>query len=291
MRNGDVHNFHYTPYLPTNECVYILLLFVGRKAMEINMDYNLHTHTVRCSHAEGTEREYIEKAISKGIKLMGFSDHFPWKNNDGTEHFYRVPMALAEEYIETIKSLREEYKEKIEILIGFEIEYIPGKFDDMIQYARDLGCEYLLLGQHFVFADEDQLWSSFETDELRALKEYVDCVAQGIKSGVITYVAHPDVINFVGDEDVYLEEMRRLCETAKEYNMPLEINFVGVRLKRHYPNERFWKIAAEVGCDVVMGFDAHDVEAAGDLDSVEIAMQMVKKYNLNLLTRPTIKRI
>ena len=43
------------------------------------MDYNLHTHTYRCSHATGTEREYIEAAISAGIKIMGFSDHIPFK--------------------------------------------------------------------------------------------------------------------------------------------------------------------------------------------------------------------
>lgn len=255
------------------------------------MDYNLHTHTTRCSHAEGTEREYIEKAISAGIKLMGFSDHFPWKNNDGTEHFYRVPTESAEEYVSTVKALAEEYRDKIEILTGFEIEYIPGKFHKMLEYAKSLGCEYLILGQHYVFEDEEQKWSSFETDEERILKEYVDCVTTGIKSGVITYVAHPDMIYYTGDDDIYYKEMKRICETAKKYDIPLEINFVGVRLKRHYPNEKFWKIAGEVGNSVVFGFDAHDTEAAGDLASVEEAMPIVQKYNLNLLERPTIKRI
>jgi hypothetical protein len=38
-KNGDVHNFHYTPYLPTKKCVYILNYYlVGRKAMEIGMN-------------------------------------------------------------------------------------------------------------------------------------------------------------------------------------------------------------------------------------------------------------
>ena len=38
---------------------------------------NYHTHTYRCQHAGGTEREYIEKAIEVGIKKLGFSDHVP----------------------------------------------------------------------------------------------------------------------------------------------------------------------------------------------------------------------
>lgn len=255
------------------------------------MDYNLHTHTTRCSHAEGTEREYIEKAISAGIKLMGFSDHFPWKNDDGEEFFYRVPIADAEEYIETVKSLAEEYKDKIEIKVGFEIEYIPGQFDEMVEYARRLGCEYLILGQHFVLGQPDVFWSTSKTEDTDILKEYVDCVIKGIKSGFITYLAHPDMINFVGDESIYYEEMKRVCEASKECNVPIEINFVGVRLNRNYPNPKFWKIAGEVGCPVVFGFDAHDVAAAGDRASIEIAMEYVEKFNLNLLKRPTIKRI
>ena len=37
------------------------------------MTANYHTHTWRCNHASGTEREYIEKAIESGIRILGFS--------------------------------------------------------------------------------------------------------------------------------------------------------------------------------------------------------------------------
>ena len=36
---------------------------------------NYHTHTVRCGHAEGTDREYAEKAVERGLTHLGFSDH------------------------------------------------------------------------------------------------------------------------------------------------------------------------------------------------------------------------
>lgn len=38
---------------------------------------NYHTHTWRCNHAVGTEREYVERAIEGGLKILGFSDHTP----------------------------------------------------------------------------------------------------------------------------------------------------------------------------------------------------------------------
>lgn len=39
---------------------------------------NFHTHTFRCHHAVGQDREYVEKAIEQGIKTLGFSDHSPY---------------------------------------------------------------------------------------------------------------------------------------------------------------------------------------------------------------------
>ena len=43
------------------------------------MDYNYHTHTFRCQHASGTEREYIESALAAGITKIGFSEHIPFR--------------------------------------------------------------------------------------------------------------------------------------------------------------------------------------------------------------------
>ena len=39
------------------------------------VDY--HTHTELCGHATGTIEEYIESAVAKGIREIGFSDHAP----------------------------------------------------------------------------------------------------------------------------------------------------------------------------------------------------------------------
>ena len=44
---------------------------------------NYHTHTTRCKHASGEDREYVEKAIESGLKILGFSDHCPWVFEDG----------------------------------------------------------------------------------------------------------------------------------------------------------------------------------------------------------------
>lgn len=254
------------------------------------MKVNLHTHTFRCGHAKGSEREYIERAIEGGITHMGFSEHAPFVFPDGYESYYRVPMAQARDYIETLSALREEYKNDIKIYIGFEMEYYPLYFKDMLDNVNSFGAEYLLLGQHYIgkkFPEKNQ-GSTSPTDSVERLTEYADTVIEGIESGVFTYVAHPDMFNFWGDGDIYDAQMRRICKSSVEYGIPLEINLLGLRSGRKYPRESFWRIAGEEGCAAVLGFDAHAVKDAYDGASIPIAEWIVSEYGLKLVEKPCL---
>ena len=59
---------------------------------------NYHTHTFRCHHAVGTEREYIERAIAGGIKKMGFSEHIPLDFPGDYRSYWRMDSADVENY-------------------------------------------------------------------------------------------------------------------------------------------------------------------------------------------------
>ena len=256
------------------------------------MNYNFHTHTKRCGHATGTPEQYIRRAIENGIGYMGFSDHAPYVFKDGYRSGFRVPMEEAPDYIAEISALREKYRGKIELYIGFEMEYLPSDFEDMLKTAKGFGAEYLILGQHFA-GDEhpNGVHTTIPTDDPAALAKYVQCVLAALESGVFTYVAHPDVLNFVGDDALYRREMRRICVAARETGTPLEINFLGLRDGRNYPDNRFWQIAGEEQAPVTFGFDAHDVKSAYDSASLKKARAMVEKYGLNYIGMPEIKKL
>lgn len=256
------------------------------------MDYNYHTHTYRCHHAMGQEREYIEKAISGGIKYMGFSEHIPFRFPNGHESEHRLYISDVKDYFDTLKALRKEYSDKIEIVIGFETEFYPLYWREMIQNAIDYGAEYLILGHHYLGNElPDLITSRSKHEKYDELKEYVDSVIMGMETGYFTYVAHPDLLNFVGDDKLYDKEMRRICKKSTQLNIPLEINFLGIRTNRSYPNEKFWKIAGEENSPVTFGFDAHDVNAAFDEKSEIKAIELVKKCKLNYIGRPEIKKL
>ena len=256
------------------------------------MIYNYHTHTHRCGHAVGCEEEYIIRAIQGGIQYMGFSDHIPLMCDDGFESGHRVPMAEAEDYVKTLIALREKYSDKIDIKIGFEMEFYPDEFEKMLKSVEDLGAEYLILGQHWL---ENEHYGgqhvNHPTDSLEDLKKYVSLVVSAMKTGVITYVAHPDMIRFTGDVMQYRKEMKEICVASKELHIPLEINFLGISDGRNYPNPLFWKLAGEVQVPVTFGFDAHDPMRAFDEKSLKIAEKMVETYGLNYIGRPEIVSI
>ena len=137
------------------------------------MEYNYHTHTYRCGHAEGTAEEYVQTAIKNGIKHMGFSDHIPLRFSDGVESSYRVPACEGESYCEEIRALGKKYKDKIDIKVGFESEYYPELFDEMLENAVKWGAEYLILGQHYIFPENEGARHTVkESDSEKELEAY-----------------------------------------------------------------------------------------------------------------------
>ena len=113
--------------------------------------------------------------------------------------------------------------------------------------------------------------------------KFVNAVINAIKSGYISYVAHPDVFNFTGNVDVYKRESARLLKACKEYNVPVEINCLGIRTNRHYPRKEFWELAGEIGTPVVVGIDAHDEFATYDETTLRVVNLLIRTYNLNFI--------
>ena len=71
---------------------------------------NYHTHTWRCRHADGTERESVEHAIKAGLKILGFSDHTPQVYPDGFVCPVKMLPSELEDYVNTVLDLKREYK-------------------------------------------------------------------------------------------------------------------------------------------------------------------------------------
>ena len=253
---------------------------------------NYHTHTSRCHHASGTDEEYVQKAIAEGLKILGFSDHAPCIYPHGYKSYYKMLPEETGEYFASLSALREKYRDKIEIHIGYEAEYYPDIWEETYNFWKNGNRpEYLILGQHFLEQeyDEKTRFHSYDgSDNPEILKTYVDLVVAGINTGRFTYVAHPDLFSFYGSDDIYCEEMHRLMTAVKNADIPIEYNLLGYSEQRTYPSDKFWNFAAQYSPKIVLGCDAHAPERVAVAEEITAGMRFADKHKLELLDKLTL---
>jgi len=248
---------------------------------------NYHTHTERCYHAWGSDEEYIKAAIEGGYEELGFSDHACWKYDSDFVAHMRMPLSGFDDYYENISKLKEKYKGQIKILIGMECEYYPKYMDWMKNFVKEKKLDYLILGNHYDTTDELQIYYGSVCNSDKALKKYIDDCIAGMSTGIYSYLAHPDLFmrSRKKFDDLARSESYRLCRWCKEHDVVLEYNLEGYRMGDErkvlwYPHPEFWKIAAEIGNEVIIGVDAHHTESLSNDYYYQKALEHIKSLGL-----------
>ncbi len=254
------------------------------------MKANYHTHTHRCNHALGREEQYVQKALEGGFEIFGFADHSPYLFRDGYYSTFRMRPAQLAGYVDTVLGLRRQYRDRIQIPPGLETEYYPAHFGDLLSFLQDYPLDYLILAQHFVGNEYDAPYCAVASDEKDLLRRYCRQSMEAMNTGRFTYFAHPDLIHFRGDEGFYRDQVRQLCREAKSCGIPLEINLLGLRNGRHYPNPVFWEVAAEEGCLAILGCDAHGPQDVHDPAAERRALALADRVGIRVLETVELRR-
>ena len=156
---------------------------------------NYHTHTPRCGHASGEEKEYVEEAIRGGLKILGFSDHAPVPYKGGySSPGVRMDVSEIEDYVDAVMRVKDEYRRDIEIHLGFEMEYYPGYIDAQLDLYRQYPIDFFLLGQHYLGDEIGCPYCGRHTEDRSVLTGYCSQTAEALKTGLFTYFAHPDLV-------------------------------------------------------------------------------------------------
>ncbi len=251
------------------------------------MKYNYHTHTSRCFHANGADEEYVLKAIEAGFDEIGFSDHSPWNFENYISHM-RMHESELSDYCNSVKNLREKYKDKISIKLGLECEYFPKYFPWLSEMIEKHEIDYIILGHHFSTDETVGVYNGALNykDELYTFR---DDILEALDTGLFSYVAHPDIFmrGYPTFDEVCEEISRQIIKKAIETNTPLEFNLLGYSHskndgKQGYPHPDFWKIASEMKPVVTVGIDAHTPEAYLDKDLFEQGYKELNRLGLKV---------
>lgn len=242
------------------------------------MKHNFHTHTTRCKHAAGTDEQYVQAALAGGFDVLGFSDHTPWAfRTDYVSHCRMLPSQWAD-YKQSVLALKDKYQGQIAIRLGLECEYYP-KYIDQLKRLKDDGCEYMILGNHFLYTEEEFPYTGHYCMKDAGVLEYAEQAVEAIRTGLYSYIAHPDLFMMYRDEltPVCMEAADMICQAAKEAHMPIEYNLLGLEgeltgASRGYPNRDFWQYVRKWDNDVIIGVDAHDPDALRNARVWDIAI-------------------
>ena len=246
---------------------------------------NYHTHTSRCGHAMGSDRDFVEHAIKAGIKVLGFADHCPWVFGDGYVSDIRMTPHEVEGYFRSLTDLKREYANDITIYIGFEAEYIPQLIEAQDRLLADYPLDYMIMGQHFNDPETCHVYMGAPVYEESILAQYVDRIIEGMESGRYRYLAHPDLIRYLGGDEEYEKHMRQLCAYLKSRDIPVEINLLGMSGGRHYPSDRFFRIARETGNKAIIGIDAHMPDSLCDTEAISKGREFADRYGLEVVEK------
>ncbi len=225
---------------------------------------DLHNHTIRCNHAEGTVDEYIQRAIALGIDIYGFSEHAPMDFDEK----YRLPFCDMEAYAKDILDAKERYKNKIEILFGYEVDYLPGHMDERVLNAD---VDYLIGSVHFIdkwsFDNPEFIggWKNKDIDEI--WKAYFEATEAMVKMGKFDIVGHLDLIKvfkYLPKTDVRILA-KDVLKAIKTSGMVLELNAAGLRkpIGEIYPSPQLLEEAYALGIPITFSSDAHAVDQVG----------------------------
>ncbi len=225
---------------------------------------DLHNHTTRCNHAEGTVDEYIQRAIELGIDIYGFSEHAPMDFDPK----YRLAFSEMEAYTDDILTAKEHYKNDIKILLGYEVDYLPGHMDERVLKAK---VDYLIGSVHFIdkwsFDNPEFIsgWKNRDIDEI--WQAYFEATEAMAKSGKFDIVGHLDLIKvfkYMPKQDTRLLAKDALI-AIKKSNMVLELNAAGLRkpIGEIYPSRSLLEEAFALEVPITFGSDAHSVDQVG----------------------------
>ena len=213
-------------------------------------------HTPFCPHGTKDVLEsYIEVALKDGRKELTFTEHFPMPEGVTTPQFRRectLLKAEVSEYIAAVKQVRNIYKEKIKIYLGFEVDYIEG-YEKEVQvnlerYGKEM--EDGILSVHFIkFQDKyyaiDYL-PDFEallnkTQSLEKIYEiYYETILKSIHADLGEYkpkrIGHATLVRIFNKryptEYQNIDLFKKIILALKENKYEVDFNIAGLRKDR-----------------------------------------------------------
>ncbi|HOJ09363.1 MAG TPA: histidinol-phosphatase [Clostridiales bacterium] len=251
---------------------------------------NFHNHCY-FDDGTGTPEEHVEEAIQNNVEVLGFSCHASlpfetsWTMNKDTQ----------KEYPAAIRSLQKKYEDKIQILLGLEIDYIHQSMGPYMSEYKDMGLDYSIgsvhhigsmhniesvnhkqhnISEEYIPVDgsekmlEDGINRVYQGNVRKAVEEYYTLVQEMAILGGFDILGHLDLIKknnknnrfFSEDEKWYKDIVMDTITRISKSGFILEVNTGGMTRKyidTTYPSPWILKECLKLGIPITLNSDSH----------------------------------
>jgi histidinol-phosphatase (PHP family) len=271
--------------------------------MPFRFDWDGHVHSGFCPHGSGeSTRARIERAIELGFRRISIIEHYPLPPGfppPPTSLPVDLPVEDVEPYLDETLALRKEFAGRIEVLVGFEWDFLPRHLDWMRGQLEEIGPRtqdgimsiHFLKGEiidataeHFMRRALPLMGGTLEG----AYSEYYRTLMQAVETDLGEYkprrIGHLNLIRrfqrLHAAPGEYRDEIIEIVKRAAEKGMQLDYNVSGLRREHcgeaYVPSWLVEKIAkGEIEIECVYGSDAHSVGGIGA--SLEEARRMAEQ--------------
>lgn len=257
-----------------------------------------HTHTQYCPHGS---REYVELMIERAIEL-GFDEYHITEHSPVPNSFSNRLMpieaveslAMAENevdsYINYMLKVKEGFKDRIQIKIGFELDFLQEHTEWTKQFLNDYGqyCDTGILSVHYLIGKEGWHCIDYKAEDTKdGLVDYYgshenfqlayyELVKQSVLVDLGPYkpkrIGHMTLCNkykhFLNSQetDQVFEKQLELLKCIKLQNYTLDYNTAGL-FKPYcfetYPPEYLINLAKSLNIPFTYGSDSHSIKDIG----------------------------
>lgn len=244
-----------------------------------------------CLHAENTLEEVVLAYIDQGFVWAGITEHMP-PPADRFRYPDEVAAGIPAEqlqhlfsrYVSTAKMLADQYRDKIDIMVGFETETYAGSEDFIRQLKKTYPVDYIVGSVHHV---DDMNFDFSESAYGKAVERiggadalycrYFDIQHEMIRALEPEVVGHFDLVR-IYDTDYpprlqkpeIWDRIRRNLSLIRDLNLIMDLNMRSLQKggTEPYPSANILQEARRLGIRVLPGDDSHGMTSVGkNIDS------------------------
>lgn len=261
---------------------------------EIKYDY--HMHTKYCD-GRGEPEDFIINALEKDLKIIGFTSHSPVP----FETDWTMPEKKLPEYLKTINKLKIKYKDKIKILLGLEVDYIPGVFSCKSSIIKNAGLDYTIGSVHFLGEMKDGFkWTAdgsfdetnkginytFKGSGRNAVEAYYNRMIEMVVTSPPDIIGHFDLIKVNNRDNCFFSEKEgwynniidKTLDVISQSKCVVEVNTGGItrnKINTLYPSTWILERCFDKNIPLIINSDSHSPEQLAC--NFETAIAEVKK--------------